>query len=470
MATIAVVAGTTLVLSQVYERKLRETLLEEAETRLLLDARNLAALGSNALLAEFPELTLVPLVRDMQSARPELSLVVIVDHAGLIRGALDPRAIGTVYPPPVGLTPLADRPFLSADETLAMDDAVIQATTRVNHPVEGRIGRVIVSLERRGIEARIRAERATMLKVAGVMLIVALALSLGVMHVLFQPIDDLQRGLRRIGQGDLDQPLVVRGTSELRGLGEALNEMAARLKESQSLAAAREAEIVETQREVIMTLGEVVESRSHETANHTRRVGAMSRELALLAGLPADQAELLRLASPMHDVGKIGIPDSILNKPGKLTDAEYTIMKTHAEIGHSILVGSERPMLNAAAVIAHQHHERWDGKGYPRGLQGTGIHEFGRIVSLVDVFDALASDRVYRPAMPLDKVLTIIHEGRGTQFDPELVDLFLAHLDRFLAISRLLSDDADVYQPTVETPADGLAEGADSPTPEPVPA
>jgi len=440
LATVALVASTTLLMSQLYERRLRETLVEQAETRLLLDARNLAALGTNELLTEFPELTLVPLVRDLRASRPELAKVVVIDHSGRIRGADDPRSIGDDYEAPHGLLPLADRTFLNPGETLTAGGGILEATTPVNHYEEGEIGEVVIDLDMRGIEAQIRAERSTLVTAAAALLAGALVLVIAVMQVLFRPFGDVERGLVRIGRGDLDAPLKVRGTAELRRLGRSLNEMAAQLKASRALAEAREAEVIATQREVIMTLGDVVETRSNETANHTRRVGAMSRELALLAGLPPDEAELLRLASPMHDVGKIGIPDSILNKPGRLTDAEYEIMKTHAAIGHSILAGSERPMLKAAAIIAHQHHERWDGSGYPRGLAGDDIHPFGRIVSLVDVFDALYSDRVYRPAMSLERAVGFIEDGRGTQFDPRLVDLFLANLDRFLAISERLSD------------------------------
>jgi len=192
-------------------------------------------------------------------------------------------------------------------------------------------------------------------------------------------------------------------------------------------------EIIDTQREVIHTLGEVVESRSQETANHVKRVGRHSYLLALLAGLDEREASLLRMAAPLHDVGKIGIPDAILNKPGKLTDRERQIMQTHAEIGYMILGNSMRPVFKAASIVSHEHHERWDGGGYPQGLAGEDIHIYGRIVGLVDVFDALRHERVYKPALPLDECVGIIREESGRHFDPHLVDLFLDHLDAFTA-------------------------------------
>ncbi len=191
-------------------------------------------------------------------------------------------------------------------------------------------------------------------------------------------------------------------------------------------------EIIDTQKEVIHTLGDVVENRSQETAHHVKRVGHNSHLLAKLAGLPDDEAQLLRMAAPLHDVGKIGIPDAILNKPGRFTDEERAVMETHAEIGYSILNQSNRPIFKAASIVAYEHHEKWNGKGYPRGLSGEDIHIFGRIVALVDAFDAMISERVYKPAMPLEKCLGIIREERGEHFDPCLVDLLLENLELFV--------------------------------------
>ncbi|MCP4293534.1 MAG: HD domain-containing protein [bacterium] len=232
----------------------------------------------------------------------------------------------------------------------------------------------------------------------------------------------------------------VRDVTELGMLGHSVNIMSEQLLASQNLAKAREQEVIDTQKEVINTLGQVVESRSSETANHTVRVGDMSYELACLLGLSHEEADLIRMASPMHDVGKIGIPDSILNKPGKLTDEEYLVMQNHAEIGYTILNNSDSNVLKAAATIAHEHHERWDGKGYPRKIKGENIHIYGRIVGLADVFDAIFSNRVYRKTMPLEQALDIIKEERGRHFDPQLVDLFLGNLPKFLAISERYQD------------------------------
>lgn len=201
-------------------------------------------------------------------------------------------------------------------------------------------------------------------------------------------------------------------------------------------------EIEDTQKEIVYRLGEAVETRSKETGNHVRRVAEYSNLLALGAGLGSEAAEIIRLASPLHDVGKIGIPDAILNKPGKLTPEEWEIMKTHAQLGYDMLAGSERPILRAGAIIALEHHEKWSGAGYPSGKQGEDIHIYGRITALADVFDALGSDRCYKKAWPLDNILDLLREERGGHFDPGLVDCFFEGIDAFLAIRDAYPDSA----------------------------
>ena len=193
-------------------------------------------------------------------------------------------------------------------------------------------------------------------------------------------------------------------------------------------------ELENTQKEIIYKMGEVAESRSKETGSHIKRVAEYSRLLALLAGLGEKNAELLFTASPMHDIGKVAIPDSILKKPGKLTDEEWIIMKTHSKLGYEILKNSSRPILKAAAVVSYRHHEKWDGTGYPNGIAGEKIHIFGRITAIADVFDALGSERVYKKAWKLERILDLFREERGKHFDPKLIDLFLNNIDKFLKI------------------------------------
>ena len=199
-------------------------------------------------------------------------------------------------------------------------------------------------------------------------------------------------------------------------------------------------EIFETQTEMIDKLGDVIESRSSETGNHVRRMSEVCYLLSRAIGLDEAEAELVKRAAPMHDIGKVAIPDNILLSPHHLDAEQWTIMQRHPAIGHDILKGSERPILEAAATIAHQHHERVDGKGYPQGLKGDQIHRHARIVAVADVFDALTHARCYKPVWPLPEVLDYIRGASGKHLDAEIVETLLANLDAVLAVNEKFPD------------------------------
>jgi putative two-component system response regulator len=187
----------------------------------------------------------------------------------------------------------------------------------------------------------------------------------------------------------------------------------------------RTAELREAQFEIVRRLAQAAESRDEETGQHIDRISRMCGQLARAAGLSDAEAELIGEASALHDTGKIGIPDAVLLKPGKLSAEEWDIMRKHPEIGARMLENSASPLMQRAETIALTHHERWDGTGYPAGLAGEDIPLEGRICAVCDVFDALLSPRVYKPAWPLEEVLAELERQRGSQFDPELVDVFL---------------------------------------------
>jgi len=199
-------------------------------------------------------------------------------------------------------------------------------------------------------------------------------------------------------------------------------------------------EIENTQREILFIMGEVGESRSKETGNHVKRVAEYCYLLATYRGLSEDDSELIKLASPMHDIGKIAIPDSVLKKPGKLDDAEYHVMKSHAGIGYEMLHNSKRRILRASAEIAWTHHEKWDGSGYPNGIAGAEIPLFGRICAVADVFDALANDRCYKKAWSREQIVDLFEKESGKHFDPELATILLTHYDRFEEINQQYLD------------------------------
>ncbi len=199
-------------------------------------------------------------------------------------------------------------------------------------------------------------------------------------------------------------------------------------------------EITDTQAELIMRLGDVVESRSNEAGNHVRRMSQVCHLLAQASGMPEDETAVLMHAAPMHDIGKIATPDAVLLKPGKLTPEEWEIMKQHPTVGLSILDGSSRPILKAAAVIAHQHHEKFDGSGYPQGLMGPDIHIYARIVAVADVFDALSHKRCYKEAWPVEEVVAHLREVSGQHLDPVFVELLIANIDAAVDINRRWPD------------------------------
>ncbi len=191
--------------------------------------------------------------------------------------------------------------------------------------------------------------------------------------------------------------------------------------------------IFSTQKEIIITLGEVVEKHFDETGSHVRRISSMMYKLATHLGFSYSECEKLKVASTMHDIGKIAIPDAILKKPGKLTFEEFEIVKTHSYIGHRILAKSDLEILKIAAEIAMNHHEKVDGSGYPKGLKGRGIPLYARMLAIVDVFDAISHRRVYKEASSYEETLDYIIEQKDKHFDPMLVDIFVENFDDITA-------------------------------------
>jgi response regulator RpfG family c-di-GMP phosphodiesterase len=232
----------------------------------------------------------------------------------------------------------------------------------------------------------------------------------------------------------------VLGFKVYKNVGLSVDEIEEKVKEGIEEIKNLNNEIESTQKEVVFTMGAIGESRSKETGNHVKRVAEYSKLFALYYGLSKEEAELLKQASPMHDIGKVAIPDAILNKPGRFDENEREIMNTHAMLGYEMLKHSKRPILKAAAIVAKEHHEKWDGTGYPNGIKGENIHIYGRITALADVFDALGSDRVYKKAWDDERIFSLFKEERGKHFDPKLVDIFFENLDEFKKIREKLKD------------------------------
>ena len=198
-------------------------------------------------------------------------------------------------------------------------------------------------------------------------------------------------------------------------------------------------EIESTLKETMLAIGKIEEIRSSSTSRHTKRVAILSTIVAKEYGLSDEQVKLIEIASPLHDIGKVGIADAILNKPGKLTQDEFTNIKSHSLFGYNILKNSKREILQTAAAIAYEHHERYDGTGYPQGLKGEEISVYARIVAIVDVFDVLLSRRVYKEAWSKEDVVAFFKEQRGKHFEPKLVDILLENIDKYVRLHRDLS-------------------------------
>ena len=207
-----------------------------------------------------------------------------------------------------------------------------------------------------------------------------------------------------------------------------------------------EKELRQSREETIQRLAIAAEFRDGATAQHIQRMSHYCELLARKYGLPPERCELIRTASPMHDIGKIGTPDQILLKPGKFTQEEFDVIAQHAEIGYRILSGSDAELLKVAAIIAYTHHERFDGTGYPRGLKGDAIPIEGRIASIADAFDALTTQRVYKPAFEINHAFDLMRNRRGEHFDPELLDMFFESAEDIRQIHDQYTDLAPPNQ------------------------
>jgi putative two-component system response regulator len=234
--------------------------------------------------------------------------------------------------------------------------------------------------------------------------------------------------------------LEIENRSHRLRLEQMVRERTAELWEAIARLEKAEKDLRQSREETVQRLSIAAEFRDDETAQHIQRMSRYCALLARKAGEDSERCDLIRIASLMHDVGKIGIPDQILLKPAALTPEERTIMEQHSEIGYRILAGSQSELLRRAAEIAWTHHERVDGSGYPLGIKGDEIPLEGRIAAIADVFDALTSDRVYKRAFPLGQAVEIMRDGRGSHFDPPLLELFLDSMDQVLAIRDQYAD------------------------------
>lgn len=328
------------------------------------------------------------------------------------------------------------------DGTISLQPAVFEEALKVSHTLKNQPNLTIVLEEEKGFAYRLLYKYEQWF--IALLIIGALFIATAAYYVataLIRPVIVLSNTAKIITRTqDYTQQVSVTRDDEIGQLSDAFNTMIGGMDNALGEITALNHEIEDTQREVVFTMGAIGESRSKETGNHVKRVAEYSRLLALYYGLSEEESEMLKQASPMHDIGKVAIPDAVLNKPGRFDEEERRIMDTHAALGYDMLKHSNRTLLEAAAIVAYEHHEKWNGTGYPRKLSGEEIHIYGRITALADVFDALGSDRVYKKAWDDEKIFNLFKEERGEHFDPKLVDIFFNHLDEFIAIRETFKD------------------------------
>jgi HD-GYP domain-containing protein (c-di-GMP phosphodiesterase class II) len=252
-------------------------------------------------------------------------------------------------------------------------------------------------------------------------LFVIIIVGIYIARMITSPIQTLKSAAIAVSEGDLEVQVDPIGNDEIALLTRSFNDMVSNIKESK-------AELIDAYDRTLEGWVKALELRDEETEGHTQRVTTMTVELASLCGINGTELEHVRRGALLHDIGKVGVPDDILNKPGKLTDEEFEVIKQHPWYAYEML--SLISFLVPAMDIPYSHHEKWDGSGYPDGIKGRGIPLPARIFSLVDVWDAITSDRPYRKAMPFKKAIKIIEEGRGSHFDPELTDIFLEYIKK----------------------------------------
>lgn len=299
------------------------------------------------------------------------------------------------------------------------------------------LGYSVIVFSFRNLHAQIQKIRTTILWTSLLVLLFIIACFYGLVALLVRNLVRLLGAATKLGEGDLSARVDIQSHDEVERLGDGFNKMADEIQTKTGELKEAMVRVKHASLETIYRLSLAAECRDWDTGHHLLRMSHYSKALAKELGVEGKYTEAILYAALMHDVGKIGIPDHILRKPGKLTPDEWEIMKKHTVIGAQILEKSEADFMKMAENIALSHHEKWDGSGYPRGLRGEEISLAGRIVAVADVFEAVTSKRPYKEPFPVEKAFEIIREGKGSHFDPRVVDAFFSIKDKILKIKNM---------------------------------
>lgn len=361
--------------------------------------------------------------------------VFILDQQGVVISSSDTRKIqkGTLYPVGTLRTKINETYANSGNIKSFLLDIWGKKNLVIFDKMEDQGWNIVGTIPYQYIQAESNKLLVNIIKIGLICLVVSILFAFVISTSISVPLNRLKNLMNSAKRGKLNVTLLDYNQDEISEMGSSFNDMMESIRTLM-------AENVETQKEIAYKLGEAIELRSRETGNHIKRVAYYSRLLAIKFGFSEDEADMIKIAATLHDIGKISIPDKILLKPGRLTPDEFESMKRHTRVGYNILSNSNKALLKIASIIALEHHERYDGKGYPDGITGDQINVYSKIVTLSDVFDALGTERVYKKKWEFDEIIKYIREERGKQFDPVMVDLFLENLDEIKAIQEALRD------------------------------
>jgi len=410
LMTIALVAITVFGSSYFFTRQERDVLLREMTRRGATIVRNLGIISTDSLISG-DNLSLATFVNSTMK-NEGVVYAMILDEKGKILAHNRIENVGKSYLEPPGVCPLTNEEILIQPYRDEKKETVIDIAIPINLRNGVRIGSAHIGMSQKAIDKYVNQAFRDSLSIAAGLLIVGIIIAVILTNFMFKPFGELIKGVKAIGEGNLNYKIRIKGNNELALLGQSFNEMADRLKELYI--------------GMLRAMAKALESRDPFAGGHDQRVAEYAGACAEYIRLPVDEVENIRLAAQVQNLGHIAVPDAILENTGKLSETEYEALKEHPEVGAEIL--NQVQALRGTVKLVLHHHERFDGTGYPAGLKGKDIPLGARILAVADAFDAMTSSQKHRTAISPEQAITELKKGAGTQFDPEIVNAFIEAL------------------------------------------